>query len=333
MRALILAPLASDSLAALSVFAECAHEDWRETGTIWDPRDLGARLDEESFDTVVVERDFLFAETFEAAPGLRVAAICRAALNQIDLDAATEQGVVVVNTPGRNANAVAELAVGLMFSLARRIPEADRYVRGGHWESPSEPYVSLRGSELAGKTAGLLGFGATGRAVTALCAAMGMTVLAYDPLVGDDEIASTSARPVEFDQLLADADFVSLHAPAPPDGKPLIDRDAIGRMRTGAYLVNTASAELVDSTALADGLRAGKLAGAAVDVFETSPAEPGHPLLSAPNVVLTPHIGGATDETIKRHSRMIVDDLRRIDSGKRPVNFVNPAVWERRRGR
>lgn len=333
MRALILAPFASDSLAALGVFAQFGHEDWRETGTIWDPRDLGARLDEESFDTVVVERDFLFAETFEAAPSLGVAAICRAALNQIDLDAATQHGVVVINTPGRNASAVAELAVGLMFSLARRIPEADRYVRGGCWESPSGPYVALRGSELAGKTAGLLGFGATGRAVAALCAALGMTALAYDPLVEDEEIARASVRPVGFDRLLAEADFVSLHAPAPPDGRPLIDRDAISRMRVGAYLVNTASAELVDSTALADALRAGVLAGAAVDVFETSPVEPGHPLLSAPNLVLTPHLGGATDETIDRHSRMVVDDLRRIDSGERPVNLVNPAVWERRRGR
>lgn len=327
MRILLLAPFSGDALATLFQFAEVVHEDWRETETMWDPVELGKRLHGEGFDVVVVERDFLFRETFEAAPELRVAAICRSAVNQIDVAAATDHGVSVLNTPGRNAPAVAELALGLMFALARRMLESDSYIRQGRWESPTEPYTQLRGFELHGKTVGIVGFGAIGRLVAKKCQALGMRVLVYDPFVGDGGRGDRSVEMVGLGDLLQRADIISLHAPPDPGGKALLDGDAMNRVRSGAYLVNTASAELVDTPALVQALRERRLAGAAYDVFETTPIQPGHPLTKTPDVILTPHLGGATDETIQRHSHMIVRDLQRITRGQRPANLVNPEVW------
>lgn len=333
MRVLILAPFSPLALARLRESAKAVHESWLETRVLQDPEFLGARLEREGFDAVVVEGDFLFGETFDAAPGLRFAGICRAATNQVEVEAATERGVLVVNTPGRNATAVAELTIGLMFSLARRVPEADRYVRGRKWESPLDPYTSLRGVELAGRTVGIVGLGAIGRQVAKLCRALAMHVLAYDPLVPGPDTESAGAAWADLDNLIESSDFVTLHCPPSQDGTPMLDSARIDRMRPGAFLVNTASEALVDTKAVAAALRTGRLGGAAFDVFETTPVQPSHPLLELDNVVLTPHIGGATDETVERHSQMMVDDLLRFAAGNRPINLVNPEAWEGRRAR
>lgn len=330
-RVLVLAPLSVSALTQLKSFADVVYENCWETGKIQDPEELGRRLAVESFDAVVVESDFLFDETFAASPQLRFAGICRAAVNQIDVQAATDRGVVVVNTPGRNANAVAEMTIGLMFALARRIPEADRHIRAGRWESPAGPYISMRGVELAGKLAGIVGLGAIGRRVAVLCGAIGMAVIGSDPLIADEEVRSAGAEPRPLDDLLREADVVTLHAAPSNDGRPMLDAALIALLKQGAMVVNTASPALVDYHSLAEALRAGRLRGAAVDVFETHPVEPGHPLLGLENVILTPHVGGATGETVERHSLMMVEDLERFFGGEQPRNLVNPAVWDRRR--
>ena len=332
-RILILAPFADGARNAMEEFATVVHEDWRDTDVMWDPIELGERLDRESFDAVVVERDFLFEETFDAAPRLRIAAICRTATNQIDVEAATNRGVLVLNTPGRNANAVAELTVAQMFDLARRVTESDRYIRNSEWESPTGPYTDLRGFELQGKSVGIVGFGAIGQRVGEICNALGMRVLVADPFVPATEITSLGMISMALRDLIANADIVTLHCPPPANGDVLLDAKAISSMKAGAYLINSASSDLVDAAALVEALESGHLAGAGLDVFETTPIEPNHPLLSTPGTVLTPHIGGATDETIQRHSEMVVEDLRRHAAGRRPINLVNPSCWERRRGR
>jgi D-3-phosphoglycerate dehydrogenase len=332
MRVLILAPFADGPLGELCEEAEVVCESWLDTGQLQDPAELGARLHREGFDAVVVEGDFLFAETFDAAPALRFAGICRASTNQVDVAAATERGVVVVNTPGRNANAVAEHALALMLAVARRIPAADAYVRSRRWESPSEPYRSMRGAELSGKVLGIVGLGAIGRRVAALGNALGMHVIACDPVVGRPEAEAAGAVWSDLDFLLESADIVSLHAPPPRDGQPLLTAARLARMRKGAVLINTASPELVDQGALADALRTGRLGGAGVDIFPTHPVEPSYPLLELGNVVLTPHIGGATDGTVERHSAAMAVDLIRFKNGERPLNLVNPEVWGHRRG-
>ncbi len=328
---LVLAPFDDESLTELREEFDVTVESWLDTGKLWDPAELGTRICDERFDAVIAESDFLFAETFDAAPGLKFAGICRSAINQVDVVAATGRGVVVVNTPGRNAVAVAEHAVGLMLAVARRTAESDRYVRERRWESPSEPYRSLRGVELSGKVVGIVGLGAIGRRVASLCNAFGMHVLAYDPFVTRADAKAVGAVWSELDFLLESADFVTLHAPAPMDGTPLLNADRVARMKHGAVIVNTASAELVDQGALVAALKSGGLRGAGLDIFPTHPVEPSSPLLGLANVVLTPHIGGATDGTIERYSAAMAVDLIRFKNGERPLHLVNPEVWERRR--
>ena len=332
MRALILAPFAQQSLDELSENGiEPIHENWLDTDELKDPEQLGLRLNSEGFEAVVVEADFLFAETFDAAPELKIAGICRSAMNQIDVEAATERGIVVVNTPGRNANAVAEMTIALMLAAARRVAESDRYVRSKRWESPTEPYRSLRGVELRDRVVGIIGLGAIGRQVASLCNAFGMNVIGHDPFVSPAQANDFNVTWTELDFLLENADFITLHAPPPEDGTALLTSDRIAGVKPGAVLVNTASAELVDESALVDALTGGKLAATGIDIFPSHPVDPSHPLLQLPNAVLTPHIGGATDETIERHSSAIAADLIRFANGEKPINLVNEEVWEKRR--
>lgn len=333
MRALILAPFAKQSLQELNECGfETVHESWLDSDELQDPEELGHRLYAENFDAVIVEADFLFAETFDAAPNLKLAGICRSATNQVDVAAATERGIIVVNTPGRNANAVAEMAIALMLSAARRVAESDRYVRSEQWESPTEPYRSLRGVELKEKVAGIVGLGAIGRRVAELCNAFGMNVIGYDPFVSPARANGFNVTWTELDFLLENADFITLHAPPPEDGTALLTTERVAKLKPGAILINTASAELVDEAALIDALSHDRLSAAGIDIFPSHPVDPSHPLLKLPNVVLTPHIGGATDETIERHSAAITTDLLRFANGEKPINFVNEEVWERRRG-
>ena len=276
---------------------------------------------------LVIELDFVFEEVFEAAPVLEFVGVCRAATNHVDIESATAHGVVVVNTPGRNAQAVAEHALGLMLALARRIPESHAYVSEGRWVNPVAPYLELRGLELAGKTLGIVGLGTIGRRLAEIAGAIGMKCVAQDPYV---DSPPPGVRLVDLDELMSCSDFISLHAPVTAETEGLIDSRRLALMKPTAHIVNLSGARIVDSGGLASALADGAIAGAALDVFETQPIAPDHPLLASGNVVLTPHVGGATDETIERHSMMMASDIVRFLDGDRPANLVNPAVWEAR---
>ena len=326
-RALILAPFSETQLTRLRSRVDVNYESWMETRELRDPEELGARLHEEGCDILVVEVDFVFEEVFEAAPGLRLVGVCRATTSHVDVDAASRHGVLVVNTPGRNAQAVAEHALGLMLSLARRIPEAHSYVKDGHWQNPLEPYLGLRGIELAGRTLGIVGFGAVGRRLAAIADGIGMSCIAHDPYVSPPV---EGARLVELDDLLAESDFVSVHAPITEGTRGMIDGHRLGQMKPTSYLVSLSDAAIVDERALVRALSERRIAGAALDVFETQPLAPDSPLLGLDNVILTPHLGGATDETIERHSEMMADDVLRWLDGERPERLVNPEAWAAR---
>ena len=326
-RALILAPFSESQLARLRRRGDVSCESWMETRALWAPEELGGRLREEGCDILIVEVDFVFEEVFEAAPGLGLVGICRAATNHVDVEAATRHGVLVVNTPGRNAQAVAEHALGLMFSLARRIPEGHGYVTNGRWRNPLEPYMSLRGIELSGRTLGIVGLGAIGRGLASIAGAMGMSCVAHDPYVS---APAEGVRLVELDDLLAESDFVSIHAPATEGTRGMIDARRLGLMKPTAYLVSLSDAAIVDEQALVPALSERRIAGAALDVFETQPISPDSPLLGLDNVVLTPHLGGATEETVERHSAMMADDVLRWLDGERPERLVNPEAWSSR---
>jgi phosphoglycerate dehydrogenase-like enzyme len=293
-----------------------------DTQKLWDPAELGDRMEREKFDVLVVEADFVFEELFEAAPNLRLVGICRNALNHVDLDAATVRGVPVVHARGRNTNAVAEMTIALMMALGRRIVPASMLVSGGGWRDPAAGYRTFRGRELAGSTVGVIGFGAIGREVARKCLALGARVLAHDPYVAERDIRPL-ATPATLAEVAA-ADFVTLHLPDSPETHGFADEAFFAGMRRDAYLINTGAGASVESSALAEALATGAIAGSALDVFEGQPLPASSPLLSAPNLLLTPHIAGATHETVERHSRIITGEIERFVAGETLHYVVNP---------
>jgi phosphoglycerate dehydrogenase-like enzyme len=325
MRALVLAPFEPSALARLRRRLDSVvHESWLDTRRLHDPEELGRRLAGGAFEILVVEADFVFEETFELAPQLRLVGVCRNALNHVDLEAAVTHGVVVTHASGRNTNAVAEMSIALMLSLARRIPQAHAVVSGAGWRDPTLGYRALRGREVAGSTVGVLGFGQIGREVARLAAALGAHVLAHDRFVSDSDIVARGARPVSLDELLAESDFVTLHVAENESTVRMVDAGFLEAMRPGAYLVNTSGGAVVDPAALAEALGAGRIAGAALDVFEGHPLPPSSPLCTAPNLILTPHIGGATEETVARHSLMMADEIERFLDGEPLRHAITP---------
>lgn len=327
MKALVLAPFSCHALESLRRLMPLDYESWTHTRKLYDPEELGQRMKKEGTTILVVEADFIFEEVFQQAKDLGFLGVCRSSLNHVDLDAATRHDVLVVNTPWRNARAVAELAIALMLSLARRVPRLDSYVKEGYWQDPVEGYISYRGIELQGSTLGLVGLGGVGRIVSKLGRALGMEVLAYDPYAGQLGQRKSGSLLVTLDRVLEESRFLSLHTPFSAETMGLIGERELGMMRKGAYLINTAFYGLVDEPALVKHLSSGHLAGAALDVHDAHPIPPSSPLLKLSNVILTPHIGGATVETIDRHSTMMLQDIQRYLHGVKPRHLANPKAW------
>jgi glyoxylate reductase len=269
---------------------------------------------------VTVPTDAVDGALLDAAgPELQVVAQHAVGFDNVDLAAATARGVVVTNTPGVLTAATAEFTLALLLALVRRVAEGDRIVReGGPWSW--EPTAML-GAGLAGKTLGIVGRGRIGEEVARLAGAFGMRV-----------VHSSRSGGVPLEQLLAEADVVSLHVPLTPETRHLVDAAALARMRPTAVLVNTSRGPVVDEEALADALVAGRLAGAALDVYEREPdVEPR--LRRLPNVVLTPHIASATAEAREAMGMLCVDSLRAVLLERRlPENALNPEALSRGAG-
>ncbi|MBT5108096.1 MAG: hydroxyacid dehydrogenase [Rhodospirillaceae bacterium] len=254
-------------------------------------------------------------------PDLRVVAVHGAGVDQVDVAACTERGVLVTNAPGANADAVAELTLCLMVNLARKVAESAARVQAERvWGEARHT-----GTELKGKTLGLVGIGQIGGRVTGMAKAFGMKVCAHDPGLSTTDIRALGARPMTLDALLGASDYVSLHAPHIPATHHMINRKAFGAMKKGAFLINAARGPLVDEAALARALKSGKLGGAALDVLEGEPPDPDSPIFDAPNILLTPHIGGSTVECLDAIAGTAGADIARFLQGKRvrhPVNKV-----------
>jgi len=328
MKALILAPFDSAVLSNLQGTLDVVYESWMDTRKLLSPQEFVDRIQVQGRDIVVVEADFLPREVFDRAPALKFLGVCRADVSHIDISAATEHGVIVVNTPARNAIAVAELTIGLMLSLARHIPMAHNMVQSGEWTDPTYAYFHLRGSELWGKTIGIIGFGAIGQQVAKRLAAFDTSILVYDPYIDSESLATSGAAPSQLDNLMKQSDFVTIHCSTTAETVGLVNAEMIALMKPTAYLVNAASAYVVDEDAIISTLKNRRIAGAAFDVYKDWPVKSDDPVLKLDNVVLTPHVGGATGESITRHSQMIADDIHRFLKGERPRNLVNPQVWK-----
>ena len=328
MKALILAPFDPSVLRRLGQTLDVTYESWMETKRLLSPQEFVDRIQGQGIEIIVVEADFLPREVFRNARNLKFVGVCRADLAHIDMAAATESEVPVVNTPARNATAVAELTVGLMLSLMRNIPAAHNMVRSGSWGDPTAAYFSLRGSEIWDKVVGIVGFGAIGRQVAKRLQAFEARIIAYDPYVEPDQMRAVQVAAVDLDQLMAQSDIITLHCATTEQTVGLIGAKQIALMKPTAYFVNAASAYVVDQGALIQALTERRIAGGAFDVYQDWPVKPDDPLLKLDNVVLTPHIGGATAETILRHSQMIADDVERFLRGEKPEHLVNPQIWK-----
>jgi D-3-phosphoglycerate dehydrogenase len=240
-------------------------------------------------------------------PSLRLISIWGTGTDNVDLAACRARGVIVANTPGVNANAVAEHTLALMLAVTRQIPAMDRGVRAGEW-----PRALL--VQLEGKTLGVIGLGAIGRRVATLGAAFGMRVLATTSGPDGGRAESVGARHVPLETLLRESDIVSLHLRLSAETTGMLDRERLALMKGSSFLINTARGALVDRDALVDALRSGAIAGAGLDVFHDEPIGAGDPLLSLPNVVLTPHNAGTTQEVIDLGLERAVENVARFVS-------------------
>ena len=277
-------------------------------------------------DALMVQGAGVSDEVLAASPNLKLVGCARGGPVNIDLAAASARGIPVVTSPGKNADAVAELTIAFMIMLARRMPEVIRHVEGGG-EFGHDNYEGARwfGHDVAGHTLGLVGFGQIGRRVASRARAFGMAVAVFDPYVDRSEIEAAGCRAVDLPGLLAVADVLSLHARATTDNRGLIGRAEVAAMKPGATFINTARDVLVDEAALIDGLRSGRLAGVALDLVSPSPATGRHPLLEFPNVIIATHVGGATYETLHHGAEMLAAEVERLESGQPLVNVANRA--------
>jgi D-3-phosphoglycerate dehydrogenase len=265
------------------------------------------------------------ADLLEKADKLKIVVRAGVGVDNVDLDACTARGIVVMNTPDANTISTAELALGLMLALARHIPQADRSLREGQWERKN-----FVGTELNGKTLGIIGFGRVGRALAQRAKCCGLREIAYDPFVPEDVARHLGLSLVpRLDELLEAADIISLHAVVTDDTRELINAEAIAKMKDGVMIINAARGALVNSADLAAALKSGKVAGAAIDVYDVEPPAPDNPLLGLPNVIHTPHLGASTNEAQDIVGTQAAEVVVNALIKKRFDNVRNRAVLDR----
>ncbi|HOX14556.1 MAG TPA: NAD(P)-dependent oxidoreductase [Smithellaceae bacterium] len=326
---------ASMDQTAINEFEEIGHvvyAGWREKMKIYDG---GADLIEalSGVQIFVTEMDVMDFPAIRDARDLRAIVTCRGNAVNIDLSAATAYGVPVINTPGRNADAVADLTVAFMVMLARKMPGSFDFLKHGQIKSGDmakmgEAYLKYQGRELWRKTVGLVGMGNVGACVAARLSRFGTRVIFYDPMITAEAGSLLSAQKVSLAELLAISDFVSLHAPAIESTRGMMNREAFNQMKPGAFFINTARASLVDETALLWALTSGKIAGAGLDVFSTEPPGTDDPIVSHPNVIATPHLGGNTTEIAAHQGAIAIDQIKKLLAGERPDYILNPEVLD-----
>lgn len=245
------------------------------------------------------------AAMLDAAPELKVVVRAGVGVDNIDVDAATRRAIAVFNAPSGNTVAAAELTMALILAMMRHVAEADRSVRDGEWERSR-----FQGVELEGRTLGLIGAGRVGGEVVTRARSFGMEVIVYDPYLTDSRARELGFRLTDLDELLKSSDVVSIHVPLTSETEALLGAEELAAMKSGAYLVNVARGGVIDESALADALRDGRLSGAALDVYETEPLPADSPLRQAPNLVMTPHIGAATEDAQVRVAAEAAERIR-----------------------
>jgi len=314
-------PLYPDARNLLQSCCEC--EFWSKQERPQREEFLGRLKDKNGLVCLLTER--VGDDVLRAAPTLRLVANVAVGYDNVDLPACTKRGVVVTNTPGVLDETTADFAWTLLLAVARRVVEADQYVRAGNWRGFD--FDQFCGTDVWGKTLGIVGFGRIGRAVARRAAGFGMKVIYNSKTRASDEIETElRAEYRDLNALLAEADFVTLHVPLNGDTRQMFDAPKLFRMKPTAYLINTSRGPVVDEAALVHALESKKIAGAGLDVFEQEPFV--HPGLKRPNVVLAPHLGSASNETRAKMATTAAQNAVAFFQGQRPPNMLNPEAFK-----
>jgi D-3-phosphoglycerate dehydrogenase len=271
-------------------------------------------------DAIIAGLDEINAEVFENANRLKVVSRYGVGIENVDLATATSHHVVVTNTPGANSVSVAELAIGLILMCLRNICQLNKATRDGDW--PRSEGISLRG-----KTLGLIGLGAIGMDVADRLRAFGCQLVATDPFTKTETAIAHDVKLVTLNQLLAEADIISLHAPVTPQTKEMVNREFLSKVKPGVVIINTARGQLIDENALVDALKDGRVRGAGLDAFSKEPPGADNPLFQFSQVIATPHTGAHCDDAITAMSYRAMENCITVLKGERPINVVNPDVY------
>ncbi|MEM1565931.1 MAG: glyoxylate reductase [Candidatus Bathyarchaeia archaeon] len=301
-------------------------EVWPEYGP--PPKDEIVRRVRDVDALVTLLTDKIDAEVFDAAPKLKIVAQMAVGYDNIDVAEATKRGIYVTNTPGVLTETTADFAWALLMAVARRVVEADRYVRTGQWKVSWHPSMLL-GRDVYGATLGILGAGRIGTAVAKRAKGFNMKIIYYDVVPMPPELErELGAKRVDLDTLFREADFISIHVPLTKETYHLVNEEKLKLMKKTAYLVNNSRGPVVDEKALYKALKEGWIAGAALDVFEQEPTPMDNPLLKLDNIVVAPHISSASYETRSRMAEMTAENLVAFFEGRPPPNLVNPEVLQ-----
>jgi D-3-phosphoglycerate dehydrogenase / 2-oxoglutarate reductase len=324
MNILITAPFDADHIKILEKSHRVFNESWESTMFFGKGQQLIDRLNKDDINILVTEVDKVDKEVLQACPNLKLICDCRGNPTNVDIQTASERNVVVTFTPGRNAVAVAELCLGLILSLLRFIPRGQKLIYEGKVDEST--YFKLQGTEVTGKTIGLVGFGAVAKELARRLQGFDVRILAYDPYVSDDIAKSFNTTMVDLDTLLKTSDIVSNHLPVTNETTKMLDFQKLSLMKPTAFFINTGRAVTVDEEALIQMLKDKKIAGGAFDVFGTEPLPQDSKYLQLDNVVLTPHIAGATKEIATHQAKMVCSDIEAFLRQEKPPRICNPSV-------
>jgi D-3-phosphoglycerate dehydrogenase len=325
MKALITAPFDQEGLKKLRKYMDIAYESWKETGKIFmDPVAFINRIKEVNADVLIVEADTVDEEVVDAIKP-KIVGCCRGNPINVDIEALRKRNIPFFHTPARNAEAVAELTIAMMLSVSRHLVAIDRTLSSGNFFVDDEKglvglYNRFVGVELSGKKVGIIGLGNVGYEVAKKLQGFNPEILVYDPYAKDSRIEEVGGKRVKLETLMRESDYITIHTPVTPETEMLVGEKEFSLMKPSSFFFNLARAYCIDEDALYRAIEEKKISGAGLDVHSTEPVDSSNRFLKFNNVVVTPHIGGQTEESIKRQSIAMAEQIEQyLQSTKRKI--------------